>query len=58
MKKTWYKSKTIWFNIIAILIAVGGYSTGVVVFDAAMTAAIIAIVNIGFRVNARQPLGA
>ena len=57
MIKPWYKSKTIWFNIIAILISIGGVATKVVDVNSGLTAAIIALVNIGLRVNARQPLG-
>jgi hypothetical protein len=57
MKKEWFKSKTIWFNIIAILIAIGGYFSGAVNIDAGLTAGIIAAFNLGLRFLTYRPIG-
>ena len=57
MKKKWFKSKTIWFNIISILIAIGGYFSGVVDINAGLTAGIIAAFNLGLRFVTETPIG-
>ncbi len=55
--KKWYQSKTIWFNILAIFIAIAGYFTGVVDINAGLTAGIIAFFNLGLRFTTKQGLG-
>ncbi len=57
MKKKWFKSKTIWFNIISIFIAIGGYFSGAVNGDAGLTAGIIAVFNLGLRFVTYRPIG-
>jgi hypothetical protein len=57
MEKKWFKSKTIWFNLISILIAIGGYSSGVVDINAGLTAGIIAGFNLGLRFLTYRPIG-
>ena len=57
MEKKWFKSKTIWFNVISILIAIGGYYSGVVDINAGLTAGIIAAFNLGLRFLTYRPIG-
>ena len=54
--KKWYKSKTIGFNVIAFLIAVGGYFSGVVDINAGLTAGLIALFNIALRFTTKQAI--
>ncbi|MBI3352985.1 MAG: hypothetical protein HY036_10465 [Nitrospirae bacterium] len=55
--KKWHQSKTIWFNLLFIIIAVGGYFSGAVDINAGLTAGIIAIFNVGLRLVAKKPIG-
>ncbi len=55
--KKWYQSKIIWFNLIFVLIAIGGYFSGAVDGNAGLTAGIIAAFNIGLRFTVKQPIG-
>lgn len=57
MEKKWFKSKTIWFNLISIFIAIGGYYSGVVDINAGLTAGIIAAFNLGLRFLTYRPIG-
>ncbi|MHB8483617.1 MAG: hypothetical protein ACYDBV_12940 [Nitrospiria bacterium] len=54
--KKWYQSKTVGFNILAILIAIGGYFSEVVDLNAGLTAGIIAIINIVLRFTTREAI--
>ena len=54
--KKWYQSKILGFNILAILIAIGGYFSGVVDINAGLTAGIIALFNIVLRFTTKEAI--
>lgn len=59
MKKPWYKSKTIWFNALAAVAALGSIPLGGVVGPvvAAKILAAAGVANIVLRVVSKQPIG-
>jgi hypothetical protein len=57
--KEWYLSKTFWFNVLAVIVAVAmafGYTGEMPKEWATFIPAIIAIINIILRLVTRQPL--
>ena len=55
--KPWYKSKTVWTNIVAIASGIGAIMTGEVELAAGIGPIVLAAVNIVLRIVTRQPIG-
>jgi uncharacterized membrane protein len=55
MKKPWYKSKTVWVNIIAVIVLIVQTQTGLIVPENYQTWAIIAI-NFLLRLITKEEL--
>lgn len=56
MGKKWYESKTLWLNLASLLGAAGGYFTGAVGPDVALTGGMSALVNIVLRFLTKAPI--
>ena len=59
MEKEWYKSKTLWANILAVTLLVMEHAVGVIpaVLSPEWEATIIAVVNFILRTVTNQPIG-
>ena len=57
MGKAWYKSKTLWANLAAIVTGVGAIVTGQVSLAAGIPPVVIAAINIVLRIVTKEPIG-
>ena len=55
--KPWYRSRTLWLNIIAIIALVAQVQAGFVI-DADEQLALLAMINLLMRAITKEPLGA
>jgi len=58
--KKWYQSKTFWFNILALIVAIAagfGYTGKLPVEWAVFVPAIVALINLILRFATKQPIG-
>ncbi len=59
MPKKWYESKTLWFNILALVVAIAaafGYTGELPPEWSIFVPAIVAIINIALRIVTHQPI--
>lgn len=54
--KKWYRSKTLWANIVAIFTALSAYFTEAADLNTTVTAVVLAVVNIVLRLITHQPI--
>lgn len=54
-KKTWYSSKTLWVNFVAVLGVILSYQFGIDLSETESTG-ILAIVNVLLRIITKQPI--
>jgi hypothetical protein len=57
LSKKWWKSKTVWFNIVSLIVFIGGELSGTDVLDPKILAIIMAFGNGVLRTMTKQPLG-
>ena len=56
MGKPWWKSKTVWTNLTAIVTGIGAIVTGQVGLATGLPPVIIAAVNIALRAITKEPI--
>ena len=54
--KPWYQSKTLWFNLLSLVVMVGSGQFGIPI-SSGLAVPLLAAANIGLRLISSQPLG-
>lgn len=56
MKKPWYRSKTAWVNLAAVLVIAVQWGVGVELIDLEAQAAILALINLALRLITKMEI--